>query len=137
MFNPFDPANRSKVAMLSNVVLGLFWLALVTGTHIPFDVDLSAPQGGDKVLHFGAYAGLAFLIATTWQLNAGFLTGRHLFLVWLAAALFGIADEITQTLVGRDCSLGDWTADILGAATGILAFVLLRRILQSRLSPNE
>jgi len=133
MFNPFDPANRPKLATLSKVALGLFWLALIAATHVPVNLDLHAPQGGDKLVHFGAYAVLAFLIATTWQLNAGVLMGRHLFLVWLAAVLFGIVDEVTQTFVGRDCTLGDWTADALGAATGVLAFVFVRRLWERKM----
>lgn len=137
MFNPLDPANRPKIATLSKIALGLFWLALIAGTHMPVNVDLHAPDNGDKVMHFIAYAGLAFLIAIAWQLNAGVLTKRHLFLVWLATALFGIADEVTQMFVGRDCTLGDWTADALGAAIGVLAFVVLRRVLGRRTSPGD
>jgi VanZ family protein len=137
MFNPLDPANRSKVATLSKVALALFWLTLIVVTHIPPSINFEAPEGGDKLAHFTAYATLAFLLATTWQLNAGVLTGRHLFLVWLAAALFGVADEITQLAVGRDCTIGDWSADAFGAATGVLAFVLLRWMLERRANTNE
>lgn len=137
MFNPFDPANRRTLATLSKVALGLFWLTLITATHIPINLDLHAPEGGDKLVHFGAYAVLAFLIAAAWQLNAGVLTGRHLFLVWLAAALFGVVDEVTQTFVGRDCTPGDWTADALGAAIGVLAFVLVRRFWERKISSKK
>lgn len=137
MFNPLDPANRPKLATLSKIALALFWLTLIVATHIPPSINFEAPQGGDKVAHFTAYASLAFLLATAWQLNSGFLTSRHLFLVWLAAILFGVADEITQLFVGRDCTLGDWTADAIGAAAGMLVFVCFRWVWERMKSSKQ
>ena len=69
----------------------------------------------DKVVHFTAFAILATLLATTWQVTAGHLTGRHLAVVWFVLVLYAAFDEWTQTLVGRECSIWDWTADALGA----------------------
>jgi VanZ family protein len=137
MLNPLHPVNRTKLATFSKIALAAFWLALIAATHIPPIAGLEPPKGSDKLAHLGAYAALAFLIATTWQLAAGVLIGRHLVLVWLAVALYGVLDEVTQLLVGRDCSIGDWAADVLGAAAGLVAFVYLRRMLERKMPSKE
>jgi VanZ family protein len=137
MLNPLKLANRTKLATFSKIALAAFWLTLIVATHVPPAAGFQPPTGSDKLAHFGAYAALAFLIATTWQLNAGVLMSRHLFLVWLAAALYGVLDEVTQLAVGRDCTIGDWTADALGAAAGLLIFVWLRRMLERQMHSKK
>jgi VanZ family protein len=132
-----NPPNRSKLTTLSKFALALFWLALFAATHVPPTLSFLPPQGSDKVAHFAAYAMLALLLATTWQLAGGVLTSRHLGLAWLAAALYGALDEVTQIPVGRDCNIWDWTADALGAATGLLLFVWLRRMIERRMRSNQ
>ena len=132
-----NPSYRSRLASLSKFALALFWLALFAATHVPPTTGFLPPQGSDKFAHFAAYAMLALLFATTWQLAAGVLTSRHLALVWLAVAFYGAFDEVTQILVGRYCNVGDWTADALGAAAGLLLFVWLRRMMEQKVSPKE
>jgi len=123
-----SPDNRSRFTTLSKIALGLFWLALFVGTHLPVDTELLPPEGRDKFAHFGAYFTLALLVATTWQLAGGFLSPRHLVFAWIAVVAYGAVDEITQIPVGRDCDIWDWTADACGAAAGLLIFVLARRL---------
>jgi VanZ family protein len=130
--------SRSTLATLSKLALALYWLALFTATHWPATPKLGTVDVNDKIAHALAYAILAFLIATTWELSVGRLNGRHLGLVWLGVVIYGALDELTQTLVGRDCSFWDWTADGLGAAIGILIFVMLRRLIEKkRFDQNE
>src|SRR6185312_17018793 len=81
----------------------------------------------DKLYHFAAYSILAGLLVTAWQLSSGILTARHLRWAWCAVAIFAALDELTQIAVDRDCSIWDWSADVVGAACGLLAFVWLRR----------
>jgi hypothetical protein len=100
--------------------------AIFVGTHIPGGTPLLPPNGWDKLAHFAAFAGLATLLATTWQLAAGHLTLRHLCVVWFAIVLYAAFDEWTQTPVGRDASLWDWTADAAGALLAIALFAWLR-----------
>jgi VanZ family protein len=116
------------------MTLGGFVLILLIATHLPPGSPLlpAEKHGFDKVLHFAAYAILAGLIATAWQLSSGVLTARHLRWVWCAVAIFGALDEITQIPVHRDCSIWVWSADALGAAAGLLAFVWLRRRIAAR-----
>ena len=94
----------------------LYWVILFALTHLPPD-RLPHGPGSDKVHHFTAYALLCFILgATLWQ---AFPSRRRLIplLVLLVAAVYGGFDEITQILVGRDCELNDWLADVSGAAT--------------------
>ena len=131
MRNPFSPA---KTKTLSQIALGGYWLLIFIGTHLP-PTTLVLPyeeHNFDKVYHFTAYAILAGLLATAWQLSSGVLTARHLRWTWIAVVVYGALDEITQIPVGRDCDFWDWVADAIGAACGLLAFVWLRRRLTAR-----
>jgi VanZ family protein len=120
---------RISNAAISKMLLMGFVLLLLTATHLPPDSLLLPPEEHniDKLYHFTAYAILAGLLATAWQLSSGILTARHLRWAWCAVAIFGALDEITQIAVNRDCSIGDWSADATGAVCGLLAFVWLRR----------
>ncbi len=128
---------RSTVVTLSKLALGLFWLAMFIGTHIPPTTDLIPIENHDKLAHFGAYLLLTIGMATAWQLATGNLTARHLLFAWLAILAYGAFDEITQMPVGRDCSIWDWLADATGAAVGILAFIVLRRLIAPRFNWSD
>jgi VanZ family protein len=104
------------------VLLAGYWLALVVGTHLPPTFAGLPGERSDKLVHLAAYAGLAWLLAVAWQSSTGRLNGRHLRFAWLAIASFAAADEITQLLVGRSASVGDWLADAAGAAVGLAVF---------------
>ena len=121
--------NRLSSAAISKILLAGFVLVLLTATHLPPSSMLLLPEEHniDKLYHFTAYSILAGLLATAWQLSTGILTARHLRWAWCAVAIFAALDEITQIVVNRDCSIWDWTADAVGAACGLLAFVWLRR----------
>ena len=127
---------RSKIITLSKIALGLFWLALFTGTHLPPTTHIPMqPNWGDKALHFSAYLLLALLLATVWELAGGVLTMRHLVFAWLAILAYGAFDELSQMLVGRDCEFFDWIADATGAAIGLTIFVVLRSLFTRFSSP--
>src|SRR5690242_7202602 len=127
------PKHGAAVVMFCEVVLGGYLLALLIGTHLPPGAPiLPLFEGIDKICHFSEYAILAALIATTWQLAAGHLMIAHLRWIWFGVAVLGAMDELTQIPVGRDCSFWDWTADVSGAAVGLLLFVALRRLVLGR-----
>lgn len=116
----------TKQPAIWQIALALFWAALFTATHIP--LAPSAPvtiPWGDKLVHFVAYAVLAILFATTWQVSAGRLTLSHLRWAWIVLALYGAIDEWTQSLAGRNTSLADWLCDATGALVGIAAFAFI------------
>ena len=111
----------------SAVLLLVYLTALITGTHLPHPEDLISIEGNDKWLHFGAYFGLAFLMATRLQTLLP-VTWRATLAIWSLAAFTGVVDELTQMLPGinRQCELADWLADIAGAACGLLVWQLIR-----------
>jgi VanZ family protein len=124
-----DPLSPAKTKTLGQFVLAGYWLTMFIGTHVPPTTSFlpNEEHNIDKVLHFTAYATLAGLLATVWQLSSGVLTARHLRWTWIAVVIYGALDEITQIPVNRDCDFWDWVADACGAAVGLLVFVWLRR----------
>lgn len=118
--------NRIRpAAILARFGTLLVFVAMFVGTHVPGEISHEISQH-DKMLHFWAYMTLAFAAATTWDLSAGKLQGYQYVLLWLACAVYGIADELLQIPVGRSCDAMDWVFDIAGAATGLLLFKFLR-----------
>ncbi|WP_371327809.1 VanZ family protein [Modestobacter sp. DSM 44400] len=85
----------------------------------PSDVP-SSPSGVDKLVHLGLFLLLA--LTGRW---AG--AGRTV----LAVVLVGYAavSEVVQGLdvVGRDASVADWAADVVGVAAGLLLWALTTR----------
>jgi VanZ family protein len=74
-------------------------------------VNRIIPLPNDKVLHASVYAGFGYLIRSSgfnpWQT---FMTG----------SLLGALDEQTQKYSkGRDVSLNDWIADMIGLLIGL------------------
>ena len=105
-------------------MLAVYWLGLVTGTHLP-----RLPQGvggyDDKTAHYLAYAGLAFLLSWSWSVRRPYFPKGLLFALGVAV-LFGAVDELTQIPVpGRFGEPLDWLADSLGALSGICLFSCL------------
>jgi VanZ family protein len=75
-------------------------------------------SGLDKVGHFGVYAILGYLVSralpspAAWPARLNALT---------AMAVFGFVDELHQLLIpGREASVWDWSADFVGATSGLL-----------------
>lgn len=98
---------------------------MFAGTHWPHLSLGRFPTNFDKVLHFSANFGLAFLIAVWLS------TRRHVGLQqlgWIFAVIFAyaIVDELTQPPFGRDCELLDAVADWIGGLTGLVAFLVVR-----------
>jgi VanZ family protein len=119
----------------SGFILCGYFVMLLMGTHIPNPEGLFPMEGNDKWLHFCAYFGLAFLLAT-WRSTKTQICGKLSAAVWFVTAIFGALDELTQQIPGinRHCDFADWIADVSGAASGLLIWHLLRRMLfaQSR-----
>lgn len=114
------------------------WLPVVAYmAAIFFLSSFSSPpapqQVSDKVLHLGAYGGLAIvalraLAGGRWEgVTVGTLIG-----CWLIGTGYGITDEWHQRfIVGRSPELADVFADALGAAIGAMAagaWSIIRRL---------
>jgi VanZ family protein len=87
-------------------------VALVTWGELDPKPALMEQEIWDKSLHFMAYFGLAGMICLA--LNGK----RRVLAATLALALFGAVLEVLQGITGRDPSLYDELANILGAITG-------------------
>jgi VanZ family protein len=106
--------------LLTFGTLGCYWLALFVGTHLPSSLA-KMPDVNDKLLHLGAYAGLAFLLSAA--LTASRLKHGTLLITLAVAAAYGCFDELSQMLVvGRHADIADWAADVFGAGIGALVF---------------
>ena len=69
------------------------------------------PLPNDKVLHLAVYAGFGFVLGGLPYPSIALGT---------AGSLLGAADEQVQRLApGRDVSVADWLADILGISLGL------------------
>ena len=106
--------------------LAAYWLVLFVATHVPNRLPQLPGAGSDKLAHLSAFALLAVILAVTWQLAAGHLTARHLFVAWIVIALYAALDEWTQSFVGRSTSFWDWVADASGALAALVLFAWLR-----------
>ena len=89
-------------------------LALLTGLTFALLWPIEASgglRGGDKVVHFLAFAILAFPIACTGRLRMSIL--------FFACSIYGGVIELLQPSFGRGAEVLDWLADLLGVAFGI------------------
>ncbi len=94
---------------------GIWWLS--SNPSPPGSSWLEIPHL-DKVAHFGLFLVQAILLR---------MAGVTAPLAFLAALAWGGIDEVHQRFVpGRAAELGDWMADAVGAAVGILAWRLIR-----------
>jgi VanZ family protein len=122
------PSRAKQFAVLA-IVAGLYWLVIFAATHFPVRVvPKDDPYSLDKLAHFSVFAVLAILLCglglflrfKPWQISTGVL---------LAAGLYALVDEASQTLVAnRRADIYDWLADMAGAALGVTLFWAARSI---------
>ena len=86
----------------------------------PLEAPPPAPEGTDKLVHFMAFAALAFPMARTGRLG--------LASVFIGANAFGALIELVQPAFNRRADMGDWLADTVGIAIGIGCGLLYRRL---------
>jgi VanZ family protein len=104
------------------VCLAGYWVVLFLATHWPNPF----PPGGtpnypDKLVHFTAYGILACL--AIYALARTPVDGAWRLSVWRSLGVlaiviaYGLFDETTQPLTGRDFEWKDWLADIGGSSS--------------------
>ena len=86
----------------------------------PLEAPPPAPEGSDKLVHFVAFAALAFPLARTGRIG--------LLPVFVGASAFGGAIELIQPSFNRSADVNDWVADIVGVVIGIGLGLLYRRM---------
>lgn len=107
---------EEPMSIQSKLALGLSCLiataiAVLTLTPVPAP-PLGAIAESDKIYHVIAFGVLVFPMA--------YLRPRWLMLAVPAYLAFGGLIEILQPFVGRDRSLGDWIADLIGLGIGVV-----------------
>ena len=86
----------------------------------PMEAPPPAPEGSDKLMHFVAFAALAFPLARTGRFG--------LLPVFIGASAFGGIIELIQPSFNRSADVNDWIADIIGVVLGIGCGLLYRRL---------
>ena len=125
--------NDRKPATIRLLMIGLltaYWLLLLVSTHLPSE-SIPHLRVWDKLVHFGAYAVLAFLLA--WVVSVhGRVSLRTYAWLLLVAVCYGGVDELAQNFVrGRTADVWDWSADLIGATAGLVAHRLSFAIVDS------
>jgi VanZ family protein len=95
-------------------------LTLTVAMLWPLEAPPPAPEGSDKLVHFIAFAALAFPLARTGRVG--------LFPVFIGASAFGGIIELIQPSFNRSADVNDWIADIIGVVLGIGSGLLYRRL---------
>ena len=95
-------------------------LALSVAMLWPLEAPPPAPEGSDKLVHFIAFAALAFPLARTGRFG--------LLPVFIGASAFGGAIELIQPSFNRSADVNDWVADIVGVILGIGLGLLYGRL---------
>ena len=95
-------------------------LTLTVAMLWPLEASPPAPEGSDKLVHFAAFAALAFPLARTGRFG--------LIPVFVGASVFGGFIEVIQPSFGRSADMQDWIADIAGVGLGIVLALLYRRL---------
>ena len=90
----------------------------------PINQPPPAPDSSDKVVHFIAFAALAFPLARTGRFG--------LIPIFIATSAHGGIIEVLQPSFGRSADMQDWIAYIAGVGLGIMIALLYRRLRKHR-----
>lgn len=135
---------RSLNQHLRPWVLGglvLYWTALFISTHTPMPDTPDFPHNIDKVAHFVAYAGLAFLLGL-WFAVTRPISFRDYVVVFGVTVVYSIADELLQAIpfLHRTADPWDVLADWVGSAIGLVllaGFLAVARGIENRRTTGE
>lgn len=103
--------------------LAAYWIFIFTATSVSVDT-LPTPRVSDKLLHFGAFAVLGFLLdlAARVQKKNVWISANHFVFTYVVILFYGAFDEIHQYFIpGRMADYMDWLADMAGAAFGVFS----------------
>jgi VanZ family protein len=126
-----------RIAIL---LLAIYWVLLAVSTHLPGSMIqnvVDTTRWSDKVVHWAAFAGFAFLLAWAIPTHPA-KRMRNVLWAALGAAAYAVTDEITQPLVGRTADGADLVADFFGILSGLIVYAVVREALQAtsfRLEP--
>ena len=95
-------------------------LTLTVAMLWPLEAPPPAPESSDKLVHFVAFAALAFPLARTGRFG--------LLPVFIGASAFGGVIELIQPSFNRIADVNDWVADVVGVIISIGLGLLYRRL---------
>jgi putative peptidoglycan lipid II flippase len=116
-----EDSSTAQASSVRHIRLFLLVFLIFQGltTHIPApnipDLQAQVPHV-DKVAHLAMYTILTVLLLASRLAGAKRSWSANLIVAMVLAGVIGAVDELTQPLVGRTCTLGDWAADVGGAA---------------------
>ena len=108
---------RKNLDILLTIIMAL---TLTVAMLWPLEAPPPAPEGSDKLVHFIAFAALAFPLARTGRFG--------LMPVFIGASAYGGIIEIIQPSFNRSADVNDWIADVVGVVLGIGCGLLYRRL---------
>jgi VanZ family protein len=119
------------------LALPLYWLVLAALTHYPqVRIPGEIPKS-DKVVHFTAFALLAFLFWRFFAARTRVLAASFVAVAAIVLIAYASIDEYTQRFVGRDSDWIDWIANLSGVTCCLIGLELHRRMRRSRPKPAE
>jgi VanZ family protein len=122
------PQNRARAVLYGT--LAIYWIGMFVMTSLP-GRSLPSVRLSDKIIHAASFflLGGLFLVVSMIQDRFGFLGRRPVLWALVILLIYAALDELHQEWIpGRDGSIGDWTADFVGAAAGVfLAYILFRK----------
>lgn len=106
----------------------LWWGAMFVVTTIPTTaVPHEALFGFDKLIHAFMYGGLTVLFVRYLLYCKEYSFGKSLWVSALVILLYGIFDELHQTLVGRVASVADYVTDVVGVFLALVVLLVIKR----------
>ena len=107
------------------IAMAGYWMLLFISTHIPANALMARLHQSDKLLHAGAFAGLAFLIA--WAIpTVPSRLSQNVFVAGVVGIVYAGVDELLQIPVGRTADWLDFCADCVGIFLGLTVYMALR-----------
>ena len=112
------------------------WVGVIlAATAVPLPSTVRGPDLQlDKAVHVFLYGGLGWLVARALR-RIGRGDRRSLAVAFAICVIFAAADELLQAAIpSRVPTAGDWAADVVGLAAGLLAAAMRARL---RASPGN
>ena len=111
---------------LTIITLIIYWVFLAIVSHIPIQELVYQARVSDKNLHLVAYLVLTFLLWFAVKPDQK-VNWRKITVWWviLIIAVYAVMDEVIQGVVGRNCDMMDFIADMAGALAGLILFSIL------------
>ena len=98
-------------------------------TFLTLSPDVSTPSlflWQDKLEHIIAFGILSIFICRSFNPKTSYTVGNRILITALIITIYGIIDETIQAIIpGRNASIFDLLADILGALFGGVSFLFI------------